>query len=226
MDFLLRLSRDSMDFMDFLLGLSGISLDFHGFPASIRSHNLSQPMIPWIFRPTLIRFCPPQGVFSLTTSRCCPPVGNVDPLLLAVISIGLEGVAQCIVTPLIGTQVVDTVLHIDIGTDSAMTRPEWPRVLGQHPTPGLCLVYHLLLPSAPPTVPVAGVLAVATLTGHLPAPPQLHNIPHLFPIRSESIIPGVPIVVPTHPADFSRKSSWKFDHHMIIPVVEDLQVET
>lgn len=134
-DFPLRLSRDSTDFVDFLHELSGISLEFHGFPAWICCHNFSQPMILWIFSPTSTRFHPCQGVFSpnhplLTTSQLFPPMGNTDPLLLAVISIDLKGMAQHLAMPLIGTQVIDTVLHIDIGTESVMTRPEWPGMLG------------------------------------------------------------------------------------------------
>lgn len=91
-------------------------------------------------------------------------------------------------------------------------------------TRSLPLSLHRLVPSTQLTFPITSVLAVATLTSHFPAPPKLHNIPRLFAIRRECVIPEVP-VVPAHSADFSRKSSWKFDHYMIIPVVEDLQLK-
>lgn len=63
------------------------------------------------------------------------------------------------------------------------------------------------------------------LSGCLSALPNLHNIPPCFPSGEREHHLGDPTVIPRHSADFSRKSSQKFDHYMIIPVVEDLQLE-
>lgn len=154
-----------------------------------------------------------------------PPVRHGDSLLLAVVRVGFEGLAQQEVEPIVHAEGVDAVFQVDHGVNGVVAVLEGPQLLGEQSARRLPLVLSPLFPLATCAGPVAAVPAMLALNGHLPALAQLHGVPCPVAIRHEGIILAVAVVVAAQPTHFAREHSRELHHHAVIPVVEDLHAE-